>query len=72
MLMLVSEVMTEDVVRIDMDTTMSEIRDRFELTRFRHAVVIEEGRVVGVISDRDLLRTVSPFVGKLAERRQES
>lgn len=63
--------MTEDVVRVDMDTTMRAIRERFEVTRFRHAVVIDEGRPVGVISDRDLLRTVSPFVGKLAERTQD-
>jgi acetoin utilization protein AcuB len=60
--------MTEDVVRIDMDTRGEQILERFRETGFRHAVVIERGTPIGVISDRDVLRTVSPFVGKMAER----
>lgn len=67
----VAQAMTEEVVRIDMDTRIEEIIERFRSTGFRHALVIEEGAAVGVISDRDVLRHVSPFVGKMGERNMD-
>ena len=35
-------------------------------------MVVDKCRVVGVISDRDLLRNVSPFVGKPSERTMDA
>lgn len=49
--------------------TMDEVRVIFEERKFHHLMVVgQDGRCVGVLSDRDLLSTVSPFVGKMAER----
>jgi acetoin utilization protein AcuB len=65
----VSDIMSSPPVTIPMDTTMERVRAIFESHRFHHLVVVDEDRrCVGVISDRDLLNTVSPFVGKMAER----
>jgi len=64
----VDDIMIREMVEVSMDTTLSTIRDRFQSTRFHHALVVEEDRAVGVISDRDLLKAVSPFIGKMAER----
>lgn len=65
----VASIMTPRPVTVGMDATMREVRDIFESKGFHHLVVLgRDRRVVGVLSDRDLLRTVSPFVGKLAER----
>ena len=64
--------MTRPVVTVSMDDTLETVRDLFERERFHHAIVIEQGRVVGVVSDRDLLRNISPFVGKFAERTQDA
>lgn len=35
-------------------------------------MVTENDRVVGVLSDRDLLRNISPFVGRASEREQDA
>ncbi len=44
----------------------------FERERFHHVVVVDDSKVVGVISDRDLLKRLSPFVGsKFNERKQD-
>jgi len=67
----IESVMTRLIVTVDMDETVGAIHDLFERHRFHHVLVVEEGRLAGVISDRDLLRTISPFVGKMAERRQD-
>lgn len=65
----VGDIMTPRPITVGMDATMREVRDIFESKGFHHLVVLgKDRRAVGVLSDRDLLRTVSPFVGKLAER----
>lgn len=52
-----------------MDLSLREIREIFESERYHHLIVHDEDhKCVGVVSDRDLLKNVSPFVGKMAER----
>jgi acetoin utilization protein AcuB len=65
------QVMTRKIVTIEMDDSVRRVRDLFEECGFHHVLVLEKGRLVGVISDRDLLRTVSPFIDTLAERSQD-
>jgi acetoin utilization protein AcuB len=69
--MLVRDIMSKNVVTVTPDTDLAAMREIFERTRFHHLLVVENGGLVGVISDRDLLRCQSPFVGTLAEREQD-
>jgi len=65
----VRELMTEDVVSVEMDASLAHIRSIFQKRSFHHVVVTEDRIVRGVISDRDLLKHISPFVGhELMER----
>lgn len=64
----VDDIMIRELVKVSMDTTLEAIRDQFNATRFHHALVVEQDKAVGVISDRDLLKALSPFIGKMAER----
>ncbi|MEM1331595.1 MAG: CBS domain-containing protein [Planctomycetota bacterium] len=66
--MLVEDIMTRDIVSVSMDDTLAWVKRIFDEKDFHHVVVTEEGEPVGVVSDRDLLRNVSPFIGKMAER----
>lgn len=65
--MKVTTFMTQTVVSVEMDDTLQIIKDLFEKTGFHHLVVVEGKRLVGVISDRDLLRALSPNIGTAAE-----
>ena len=70
--MKLADVMTKSVVTVHMDDTLQRIQEIFGESKFHHLVVLNEGRVVGVISDRDLLKHLSPFVGNdWMERRQD-
>lgn len=58
----VGAIMTSWVVTIQMDETLQVIRDLFQRVKFHHLVVVDEGRVVGIISDRDFFKAMSPLV----------
>ena len=51
----VSEVMQREVVSLSRDERLDLVEDVMRLGRIRHMPVLEDGRVVGVVSSRDLL-----------------
>lgn len=59
--------MTTRVVSVEPDDTLAQVKEIFDNTRFHHLLVVEHNKLVGVLSDRDLLRHISPFVGGLHE-----
>ena len=69
----VADFMTSKVVTVRMDDTVETIREIFDKSLFHHLVVVEDHKVVGVISDRDLLKNISPFIGSnWMERKQDT
>ena len=65
--MMIESIMTKEVIKIGMDATIKKIQEIFEMHKFHHLLVVEEEKLVGVISDRDLLRELSPFIGTASE-----
>ncbi len=68
----VKTMMTRTLVSVTMDATLEEIQKTFEVHGFHHLVVLEKNKPVGIISDRDILRELSPFIGKMAERTSDT
>ena len=68
----VENIMSKNVVSVDMDDTLQEVRDIFEHVRFHHLLVMENDRVAGIISDRDLLKAVSPFASTRSEHPRDA
>ncbi len=69
----VGEVMTRDPVTITMDHSLKAIREIFETSHFHHLLVAKDNKLTGVLSDRDLLKHLSPFLGKVwMERTQDT
>ena len=60
--MLIKEIMTTRVATVSMDDRLSVIKEIFEQAHFRHLLVVEDEVLVGVISGRDLLRAISPYL----------
>lgn len=61
----VSAVMTRDVVTASIDDSRSDCLERMRDERFRHLPVLEDGRVIAMLSMRDLLRD------EIEEQREE-
>ena len=67
--LIIKDIMTQPVESITMDDSVFTIREMFESNKYHHLIVTgDDGKCVGVISDRDLLKNVSPFLGKPMER----
>jgi len=64
----VADIMTRQLVSVEMDASLEHLRALFEMHGFHHLLVVHNRKVVGVISDRDVLRNLSPFIGKRVER----
>jgi len=61
-MLLVKDSMTREVVVLSPETTAAEALAICRERRVRHLPVLEEGRLVGIISDRDL-RSAAPALG---------
>ena len=63
----VHAIMAKRVVTVTMDDSLARVRDLFNEFHFHHLLVTQDHRLVGIISDRDMLKAVSPYVGTLSE-----
>ncbi|MGC1519939.1 MAG: CBS domain-containing protein [Steroidobacteraceae bacterium] len=66
--MTLDKIMTAKVVTVAMDDRLETVKEIFDTMNFHHLLVIDEHeQLSGVLSDRDLLRAMSPYVGSAAE-----
>lgn len=68
----VIDIATRDLVTIGLDESLAWAQQRFDQHRFHHIIVVDGGKVVGVLSDRDLLKHLSPFIGAIDERKRDT
>jgi len=65
--MSVQNIMSKRVVTVEMDDKLSTVKEIFDRLHFHHVLVVEEGKLIGVVSDRDLLKALSPNLGTSTE-----
>ena len=69
--MSLNTIMSYPVVTVEMDDPLSVVKEIFDSTHFHHLIVVASGCVVGVISDRNLLKEISPRLGSPAETEKD-
>jgi acetoin utilization protein AcuB len=68
----VGGIMTARVVSVEMDDRLDVVKKIFDELKFHHLLVVDErGVLKGVVSDRDLLKALSPYVGSAAENARD-
>ena len=66
--MTLDKIMTAKVVTVAMDDRLEVVKEIFDTMNFHHLLVVDEHeKLCGVLSDRDLLRALSPYVGSAVE-----
>lgn len=70
--MRINEVMTTNVIRARQDMTVQKVSEIFTEHGIHHIPVVDEDdHLVGIVSDRDVVKHVSPYVGTEQEREQD-
>jgi len=70
--MKLAQIMTRHLTTIGMDDTLAAIQAIFEKVGFHHLLVVSEDyEVAGIISDRDLLKEVSPYLNTASEQARD-
>ncbi len=68
-----TNVMTTRLVTVEIDDPLAVVKQIFDSVRFHHLLVVDSGKkLCGVISDRDLLRALSPYIGTLSENARDT
>ena len=62
-MLMIRDIMSERPVSVSLDDHLDVVKGIFDHAKFHHLLVIEEGKLFGVISDRDLLKAISPHIG---------
>ena len=65
------DIMVKNVICVDMDERLSVVKNLMQSNGFHHLPVTEKGKLVGIISDRDLLRLISPFIDSVSEQARD-
>ena len=67
--MSIAKIMSTRVVSVHMDDSLQSLRELFAATGLHHLVGVHDNKLQGIISDRDLMKSISPFVDTLSERK---
>ncbi len=63
----VQDIMSSRVGTVEMDDKLKVVKEIVDTVKFHHLLVVEEGKLFGVVSDRDLLRGGHRQLARCAE-----
>jgi acetoin utilization protein AcuB len=69
--MTISQIMRRNLITLTMDDSLEDAKGLFEHHDMHHILIIDKDKLVGVITDRDLLQHLSPTIGTRKETPQD-
>jgi len=60
--MKITEIMSSELITSTLDDFLSEVKEVLAVKKIKHLVIIEEGKLMGILSERELLLAISPYV----------
>ncbi|MBC8555745.1 MAG: CBS domain-containing protein [Candidatus Brocadiales bacterium] len=68
----VEKIMSKRLVTIKMDDSLKDVKEIFDNINIHHLLVVESDKLFGVVSDRDMLKALSPNIGTLSETNRDT
>lgn len=65
--MLLQDLMSKRLVTVELDDTLETVKEIFDELKLHHVLVVEANQLIGVVSDRDLWRALSPYIDSNVE-----
>jgi acetoin utilization protein AcuB len=69
--MAVDKIMTTGLITVSPEHNVEHMQNLLNSHAIHHLLVVENGSLLGVISDRDILRIISPFVNTKVESEKD-
>lgn len=71
--MKIENIMNKKILTLSMDSPLSKAKELFENNKFHHLIILDdEGILIGVITDRDLYKNLSPTIGTSQETHKDT
>lgn len=65
--MQLQDLMSKRLVTVELDDTLETVKEIFDRLKVHHVLVVEAEQLIGVVSDRDLWKALSPYIGSIVE-----
>ncbi len=65
--MKIKNVMSKTIVTVEMDDSLGTVKEIFDHVKFHHVLIVESGKLLGLISKTDLYKSLSPHIGTISE-----
>lgn len=65
--MSIRPLMSRNLITLDMDDTLQKAKETFDKHNIHHILVVDGYELVGVITDRDIYKHLSPAIGTIKE-----
>jgi len=69
--MTLDKIMSFPVASVELEDTLKTVKSLLDKAKFNHVLVVENGKLMGVISDRDVYRVMSPTLGTPLETHRD-
>ncbi|MFT5084676.1 MAG: acetoin utilization protein AcuB [Lentisphaeria bacterium] len=70
--MAVCDIMSTKLITVGKNETVAAMNKLFHQHPIHHLLVVDDGNLLGLVSDRDMLRTLSPFANtKVASKKDK-
>lgn len=69
--MTLDKIMSFPVVTVELEDTLRVVKSILDHAAFNHVLVVEHDKLIGVISDRDVFRVMSPTLGTVLETHKD-
>ena len=70
--MILKEIMSRNVVTVELDDNLALVKEMFDHGKFHHLLAMDNGELLGIVTDRDLFKALSPNIGTSTESYKDS
>lgn len=70
--MIVDDIMSKSLVTVNVSDNLWKVKQLFEETGFHHLLVVQDDKLIGIVSDRDYLKAISPRIDTVTERAKDA
>lgn len=68
----IETIMSKVIVTVEMDDSLETIKEIFDNVPFHHILILESGKLFGLISKTDLYKSLSPYIGTISETNSDA